>query len=143
MICVDLNVLVYAVDEDSPHHETARKWLEQELSGDRAIGLPWIVLLGFLRLTTRTGVLKRPMAAADAISYVDEWLALPGVHALAPAAGHWRILRELLEEAGTAGNLTVDAHVAALALEHGAVVASFDRDYRRFSGLRLVVPGGG
>ncbi|GMU67372.1 MAG: ribonuclease VapC [Acidobacteriota bacterium] len=143
MICVDLNVLLYAVDEDSPHHETARKWLEQELSGDRAIGLPWIVLLGFLRLTTRAGVLRRPMAAADAISYVDEWLALPGVHALAPTAGHWRILRELLEEAGTAGNLTVDAHVAALALEHGAVVASFDRDYRRFAGLRLVVPGGG
>ena len=143
MICVDLNVLLYAVDEDSPHHESARKWLELELSGDRAIGLPWIVLLGFLRLTTRSGVLRRPMAARDAVSYMDEWLALPGVHALSPTGGHWRILRELLEEAGTAGNLTVDAHVAALAIEHGAVVASYDRDYRRFSGLRVVVPGEG
>jgi len=141
MICVDLNVLLYAVDEESERHEAARRWLERELSGERPVGLAWIVLLGFLRITSRAGVLRRPMSAADAIGYVDEWLAIPGVRAIGPSENHWRVLRELLEAAGTAGNLTSDAHLAALAIEHGAVIASFDHDFRRFPGVRLEIPG--
>jgi toxin-antitoxin system PIN domain toxin len=141
VICIDLNVLLYAIDEESAHHAAARAWLEAELSGSRPVGLAWSVLLGFLRIASRPGVLRRPMAASDAIAYVDEWLALPGVMPLAPTASHWRILRELLAAAGTAGNLTSDAHLAALAIEHGAAIASFDHDFRRFPGVRLEVPG--
>lgn len=140
MICIDLNVLLYAIDEESAHHAKARAWLEAELSGSRPVGLAWSVLLGFLRIASRPGVLRRPMAASDAIAYVDEWLALPGVTPLAPTASHWRILRELLASAGTAGNLTSDAHLAALAIEHGLTLHSTDGDFARFPRLRWTNP---
>ncbi|MEK7316451.1 MAG: type II toxin-antitoxin system VapC family toxin [Candidatus Eisenbacteria bacterium] len=141
MILVDLNVLLYAIDEDAPQHDAARGWFEREMSGDEPVGFAWIVLLGFLRLTTRAGILRRPLAPEDSTQYIDEWLAHPGARAVAPTERHWPILRGLLSHSGTAANLTGDAHLAALALEHGASIASFDRDFRRFAGVRLIVPG--
>lgn len=141
MICIDLNVLLYAIDEESARHAAARSWLEAELSGSRPVGLAWSVILGFIRIASRPGVLRRPMESSEAIAYVDEWLALPGVAPLVPTASHWRILRDLLAASGAAGNLTSDAHLAALAIEHGAALASFDHDFRRFPGVRLEVPG--
>lgn len=140
MILVDANVLIYAVDADSAHHQAARRWLETALSGTESVGLAWVVILAFLRLTTRPGILRRPMSLERSLSFVDEWLAQPYVRAVGPGDGHWPILRKLLRETGTAGNLTSDAHLAALALEHGASICSTDADFGRFPGVDRVDP---
>jgi len=142
VILVDANVLIYAVDGDSPHHRPARRWLEQALSGTRPIGLAWIVILAFLRLTTRSGILRKPLSPEHALAFVDEWLAQPYVSAVSPGEGHWTILRKLLRDSGTAGNLTSDAHLAAAALELGASVCSTDGDFGRFPGVERISPLG-
>jgi hypothetical protein len=140
VILVDANLLIYAIDADSPQHERARPWLERMLSDAAPVGLPWIVILAFVRITTRAGILRRPLALADALAYVDSWLQQPCVEIIAPGEQHWPILRRLLEATGTAGNLTSDAHIAALALERGAAVCSTDHDFARFPGIRHVNP---
>jgi toxin-antitoxin system PIN domain toxin len=140
VILVDANVLIYAIDSDSPHHQAARRWLERALSGTTPIGLAWIVILAFLRLTTRAGILRRPLPPERAMAFVDEWLAQPYVRAVSPGEGHWTILRKLLRDSGTAGNLTSDAHLAAMALELGASVCSTDADFERFAGVDRVNP---
>jgi toxin-antitoxin system PIN domain toxin len=140
VILVDANVLVYAVDQDSPQHPLARPWVEGAFSGPEPIGLPWMVLLAFLRLVTRAAVVRRPLPVDAALAYVDEWLALPAVQAVAPGPGHWAVLRTLLAASGLAGNLTTDAHIAALALELRAPLCTADRDFLRFPGVRVVGP---
>lgn len=140
MILLDANLLVYAVDADSPRHRAGRKWLEETLSGSTPVGLPWTVLLAFLRITTRAGILARPLRPDHALGYVDSWLAQPFVSAVAPGPGHWLILRNLLRTTGVAGNLTSDAHLAALAIERGAPIYSTDRDFGRFPGVEHVDP---
>ena len=140
MKVVDLNLLLYAVNRDSFPHSRARVWLERSLSGDEPVGMPWTVLLGFLRLSTTARVLPRPLAVEEALAVVDSWLARPVVVPLAPGPEHWRILRALLEDAGAAGNLVSDAHLAALAIESGAELCSSDSDFARFPTLRLTNP---
>lgn len=140
MILVDANVLIYAVDADAPHHARARHWLEEALSGTTRVGLPWVVLLAFLRVTTRDGILARPLTPRAAFDYIDSWLAQPNVEPVAPGPNHWPRLRSLLNSAGMAGNLTSDAHLAALAVEHGAALYSADNDFKRFPGLDHVNP---
>lgn len=140
MILLDANLLIYAVDADAPQHGAARGWLERTLSSDAAVGLPWIVVLAFVRVTTRAGVLRRQLSLEQAIGFVDEWLGQPYVELVGPGAGHWPLLKKLLREAGAAGNLTSDAHLAALAIESGCELASTDHDFRRFAGIRLVNP---
>ena len=142
MILVDANILIYAIDRDSPHHARARRWLEETLSGDTRVGLPWIVILAFIRLTTRPGIVRSPMPPDRAVAFVDAWLRQPYVTALGPGEHHWAVLSNLLRSSGTAGNLTSDAHVAALALEHGCTIVSADNDFRRFSGVTHVNPLG-
>jgi uncharacterized protein len=137
---VDANVLIYAVNSDSVHHETSRRWLETALSGTEPIGLTWGVLLAFLRVTTRRGILERPLATADALAYIDSWLQQPAVELVVPGPSHWTILRALIAAAGTAGNLTSDAHLAAQAVEGGWTLVSTDHDFRRFSGLDVLNP---
>jgi toxin-antitoxin system PIN domain toxin len=141
VILVDANILVYAVDRDSARHEPAREWLEETLSSAEPVGLAWLVVLAFLRVVTRPGLLRRQLAVESALEVVDRLLAAPGARVVEAGPRHWTILRELLADSGAAGNLTSDAHLAALALEQGAAVASFDHDFRRFPGVRLVVPG--
>ncbi len=140
MILVDANLLIYAVDADAPHHWAARQWMEETLSGTERVGLAWIVLLAFLRITTNPAAVRRPLAVERALRYVDGFLAQPFVEAVGPGESHWPLLRNLLAGTGTAGNLTSDAHLAAVALERGAVVYSTDNDYRRFPGVRHVNP---
>jgi uncharacterized protein len=140
VILIDANLLIYAIDRDSPHHEQARPWLEQLLSGTTVVGLAWIVVLAFIRITTRPGVLGRPLSAEHAMAFVDGWLDQPYVNAVAPGEDHWRILRNLLRTTGTAGNLVADAHLAAIALEHGAAIYSTDHDFKRFPGIEHVNP---
>jgi toxin-antitoxin system PIN domain toxin len=140
VIFLDANLLIYAVDSDAPHHLHVRQWLEDTLSGDARVGLAWVVLLAFLRVTTRERILVRPLAPGDAMNYVTGWLAQPNVEPISPGPNHWPVLRSLLQASGMAGNLTTDAHLAAMAIEHGAALYSTDNDFRRFSGLEHVNP---
>jgi toxin-antitoxin system PIN domain toxin len=137
---VDANVLIYAVNSDAAHHQRSRRWLESALSGTEPVGMTWGVLLAFLRITTRRGILERPLPSDDAVAYVDSWLQQPAVELVVPGPNHWTILRTLIISSGTAGNLTSDAHLAAHALEGGWTLVSTDDDFRRFGGLNVLNP---
>lgn len=140
MKLVDANVLLYAVDERSPHHKVAKPWLEERLSGPETFAFAWAVLLAFIRLVTNPRVFERPLSGEEALDLVDSWLAQPNATILHPTDRHSRLLRELLAPLGTAGNLTSDAHIAALAIEHGAELCSADADFGRFPGLQWTNP---
>ena len=140
MKLVDANLLLYAVDEGSPHHSVARPWLEERLSGSETFAFAWAVLLAFLRLVTNPRVFENPLSGEDAFDLVDSWLAQPNATVLHPTDRHSQLLRELLAPLGTAGNLTSDAHLAALAVEHGAELCSADADFGRFAGVQWTNP---
>ena len=140
MILVDANLLIYSVDTDSYHHETARRWLEETFSGATSVGLAWIVILAFLRITTRADVFHRPLTPERALDYVGTWLSQPYVSAVGAGDHHWAVLSNLLRTSGTAANLTSDAHLAALAIELGAPIYSTDNDFRRFHGVQHINP---
>lgn len=142
MILIDTNLLIYAVNRDASHHKAARQWFEQTLSGGERVGLPWVCLLAFLRLTTRPGILANPLTVDQATAFVDGWLEQPFVEPVVPGSGHWPILRHLLHATGTGGNLTSDLHLAAMAIERGARIYSADHDFQRFAGLDHVNPLG-
>jgi toxin-antitoxin system PIN domain toxin len=133
----DTNVLVNAVHEASPFQPVAKNWMEAAFNGSAGVGLAWIVLLGFLRVSTRAGILRRPLPVAEALAVVDSWLTHPNARIVHPGERHPGILGRLLLSAATSGNLTADAHLAALAIEHNAEVGTFDRDFKRFAGLRF------
>lgn len=132
----DVNLLLYAVDQQSAHHEPARRWLEDVLSGTEPVGFPWQVVLGFIRIGTNARLLAAPMTAEVATSYVAQWLGRSVSLPLSPTDRHLLLLREFLGTSGTAGNLVSDAHLAALAIEHGGELCSADTDFARFPGLR-------
>lgn len=132
----DVNLLLYAIDEDSPRHEAARPWVEELFGGAETVALAWSVLLAFVRLTTKPQVMTDPLGVDEALAVVDGWLARPNVVVVHPTDRHARLLRELLEPFGTGGNLTTDAHLAALSIEHGAELCSSDADFSRFPGVR-------
>jgi len=136
MIIIDVNLLVYAVNEDAPCHRHAKAWLETVVAGTETVGLPWTVLLAFLRLTTKSGLFQHPLDVATAFELVDAWLAQPSVIVPEPSARHFQTLRDLVTPLGTGGNLTSDAHLAALAIEHRAELCSTDNDFSRFPRLR-------
>ena len=136
----DVNLLLYALDETSPHHGRARPWLEGLLSGTEPVGFAWTVLLAFLRLSTRALVFAEPLGPDEAFDVVEGWLAQPNAMVLEPTERHLAVLRGLVEPLGTAGNITTDAHLAALAIEHGAELCSADTDFQRFPGLRWINP---
>jgi uncharacterized protein len=140
MKVIDLNLLIYAVNRDAPLHERARKWWESCLSGKESIGLPWIVLLGFLRITTHPGIMPAPLSPDQAMDIVDTWLAQEPVKILNPTDRHWDILKQLIRHMKTASNMTTDAHIAALALETGGLLYSSDNDFSRFPNLEWKNP---
>jgi toxin-antitoxin system PIN domain toxin len=140
VILLDTSLLIYAIDSDSVRHAQARRWLEGVLSGTQWVGLPWIVLLAFVRITTRAGILRKPLPVEAAVAFIDGWMEQPYVTLVGPGDNHWAVLRNLLLAEGTAGNLTSDAHLAALAIEHGCTVASTDHDFRRFAGVTVFNP---
>lgn len=142
MQIVDVNVLLYAVNEDAPNHAVARKWLDRSLSGEEPVGFAWQVVLAFLRLTTRHGLFPTPLTTEAATDVVRGWLGEPLAVVVEPTARHLQLLRGLLLETGSRGNLVGDAHLAALALEHGAGIVSFDADFGRFAGVRWTRPPG-
>ena len=141
MTIPDVNLLVHAYNSDFPQHESARRWWEEMLNrGNAAVGLPWAVLLGFLRIATSRAVLSRPFRVAEAVAVARSWLRQDAVQIVMPGERHGEILFRLLEEIGTAGNLTTDAHLAALAIEFRGEVATTDSDFARFPGLRWFNP---
>jgi hypothetical protein len=140
VITVDANILLYAIDEHSPMNTVSRTWWEQTLSSSETIALDWNVLLAFVRISTRANVFLKPLKVDEAMGLLDSWLSLSNVTVLSPTDRHVFVLRELLKPLGTAGNLTSDAHLAALAIEHGATLYSFDSDFARFTGLRWANP---
>ena len=140
MILPDVNLLVHAHNSDSGVHESARQWWDQCLAGTEGVGLAWIVMLGFVRITTHPRVLVRPLPVADVLDRIESWLQLPHVHIPQPSSRHFSGLRANLEGIGTAGNMTTDAHLATLAIQRGYVLYTTDADFMRFRDLRWVNP---
>ena len=141
MRLVDANVLLYAINPATAHHERARTWLDEALEGPETVGFAWTVLLAVIRISTSPVIFERPLDAAVACDIVRGWLARPFAMVVEPTARHLDLLAGLLAEAGTAGNLVADAHLAAVAAEHDAAIVSFDADFGRFAGIRWSRPG--
>jgi hypothetical protein len=140
VILVDANLLVYAHVESLPGNRRARLWLDDTLNGAAPVGLPWQSLLAFLRLVTNPRVFDRPESVGEAWRQVLAWLACDTVWVPQPTERHAEVFGTLLEDPGVHGNLIPDAHLAALALEHGLLLCSADGDFARFPGLRWLNP---
>ena len=136
MILPDVNLLIHAYDSGASGHVAARRWWERTLSGTEAVGLAWVTILGFIRLTTNRAVMTNPWPADVAVGHVEDWLAQPNVRTAHPGERHAALLFSLLRDLGAAANLTTDAHLAALAIEHGYTLYSLDADFGRFTGLK-------
>jgi uncharacterized protein len=137
---VDANVLLYAVNSASEHHEPSLRWLDEALSGADSVGLAWVPLLAFVRLTTKEGLFPSPMSPQEAVGQVTDWLGAPGAVAVHPTPRHADVLSNMLAHVGTGGNLVNDAHLAALAVEHRASIVTYDNDFGRFDGVRWDPP---
>lgn len=140
MILPDVNLVIHAYNSDSPVHPAARRWWEELLGGSRPVGLAWVTIFGFIRISTHRHILANPMPVATACAHARAWLAQPYVSVVHPGGRHAEIYFGLLEALGTAGNLTRDAHLAALAIEYQAELHSTDADFARFQGLRWTNP---
>lgn len=140
MIIPDVNLLVYAYDEASPFHPKAGKWWASCLAGSRVVGIPWAVALGFVRLTTNPRVFADPLSVDEATAHVESWLDRQVVRIVHPGPRHAALVFGFLRENGAGGNLTTDAHIAALAIASRAVVHTTDTDFLRFSGVEWVNP---
>jgi uncharacterized protein len=142
MKLVDTNLLVYAHVPALAQHAPARRWLEQSLSEDEAVGLAWASVLGFLRVVTNPRIFRVPLLLDRAVAVVDDWLEQQAVEIILPTPRHWSTLRQMLTAGQAGGPMATDAHLAALSLEHGATVYTTDRDFSRFPGVRVVNPIG-
>ncbi len=145
MILVDANLLIYAHVSSTEQHPRAKSWLDARLNGNAPVGLPWPSLLAFLRLVTNPRVFARPEPVEAAWQQITQWLAAPVAWVPSPSARHAEVLGELVAATGARGNLVPDAHLAALAIEHGLTLCSTDGDFARFPGLawRNPLAGGG
>jgi uncharacterized protein len=139
-VIVDANILLYAADDSTEFHERARRWLEEALNGPSRVGLPWPALAAFLRISTHPRAARNPLTAREAWEFVTDWLGAGPAWIPQPGPRHAEIFRRLTVTAGLQGNLVSDAHLAALALEHGVGICSADSDFARFPGLAWVNP---
>jgi len=142
VIVVDANVLLYAYDAADPRHQKAASWLERAFGGSDDVGLPLTVVLAFIRIATDPRVYEAPRDPVEAVELVHAWLSRTNVHLIGPTEGHWTTLGRLVTVGKARGSMIMDAHVAALALERGATLATTDSDFTRFPGLRTVDPTG-
>lgn len=140
MKLVDTNVLLHAVNSALPEHRPAKFWLDNALSGGAPVGFAWLALIGFVRIATHPSIFQRPLSVPEALDVVDAWLEAAPATVLQPRTTHAAVLRRMLEHAGSAGNLSNDAHLAALAIEHKATVVTFDSDFGNFPGVRSERP---
>lgn len=140
MRLVDVNILVYAVNSSLSEHHVIKPWLERQLAADRPVGLCWTVLSGFLRVATRKHAAGDALSLDQALELVSAWLDHSGTRLVQPSEEHWFLFSDCLREAGRAGSITTDAHLAAIAIGNGAELASCDTDFARFSKLRWFNP---
>ena len=140
MNLVDANLLLYAEDTSSEHHDAARVWWDGQLSDSEPVGLCWPVLNAFIRIGTNARIHQRPLTLKEAVARVQSWLDQPCVRLLQPTENHWAIFQEMLRSGKAVGNLVSDAHLAALAVEHNCILRSTDADFSRFCGLKWKNP---
>lgn len=140
MVVPDANLLIYAFDRSSPNYKVAKPWWEGLMDGTEWIGLDWNVILAFIRISTNPRINPSPFSIGEIENIVGDWLAMSNVMIINPGSNHFSILCRLMNEAGVASNLVSDAHLAALAIENRATLHSHDRDFQRFSGLKLYDP---
>lgn len=140
MILVDANLLIYAYINDLPQHESARKWLDGQFNQGERVGLPWPSLLAFVRIVSNPRIFERPLGVQTIWQQLDDWLKLTGVWIPLPTSRHSKILSQLLLYAAGRPNLVPDAHLAALAIEHGLTLCSSDGDFARFPDLKWKNP---
>jgi len=140
MTIIDANVLLYAYNADAPQQRTAAQWLAKLLRSGETIGLPWVTVWAFIRISTNSRIWTNPRSAREAFAIVGEWLSQPGVVPLQPGPLHAEVLEKLVVDHNATGPLVTDALLAALAIEHGALLASTDQDFRRFPDLRWLNP---
>ena len=140
MIAIDANLLLYASDTSSAYHQASRRWLESTLSREEPVGIAWAVVLAFLRVGTNQRIRQNAFTLHEAIAIAAGWLERPTVTLLNPGERHWEILREEMTKGQARGPLVTDAHLAALAIEHGCTLATTDRDFARFPGLDFFNP---
>jgi uncharacterized protein len=140
VILIDANILIYAHVNSFAQHHVAREWLDQQLNGSAPVGLPWASLLAFLRLVTNSRIFEHPESIEDAWSQVQAWLACESVWTPEPTERHAEVLGEILKLPGVHGNLVPEAHLAALAMEHGLTLCSTDGDFAQFRAVRWVNP---
>lgn len=136
MILVDANLLLYAVDNASRYHARARSWWDDQLSGHAPVGLAWQVLTAFIRIGTNPRLLQRPLSLEEAAEQIQSWLDQPCTRIVRPSESHWTVFQRLLLEGQATANLAMDAHLAALAIEHGCTLMSADADFARFPKLK-------
>ena len=140
MILVDANILLYAYHTRSEHHESCRLWVEEKFSGPSPVGLPWLAIWAFLRISTNPRAFEKPLSMKEAEAIVSSWFDAPAVRVVGPGERYWEILSHLLLEAQVSGPLVTDAALAALAIENGAGVCTTDRDFGRFEGVKVLDP---
>ena len=140
MILLDANLLLYAYDQSSKHNARAKAWLQAVVNGPEPVLLPWVTLLAFLRISTNPRALATPLLMHEAAALAQGLLEQPTITLIGPGERHWEILSRLCDEAQVRGPLVTDAHLAALAIEHGAVLCSADQDFARFQSLRWKNP---
>jgi hypothetical protein len=140
MILVDTNILIYAEDKLSLHHEEARQWWDTQLSGESPVSLCWSILSSFIRISTNRQIFIKPLTMKQAITRIQSWIDQPCVRLINPTESHWQIFKSMLLEGQAMANLVVDAHLAALAIEHGCTLYSTDSDFSRFPKLKWKNP---
>lgn len=140
MILIDANLLLYAHAPRTAQHDASRTWLESTVAGPELVRFAWVTLWAFLRIATNPRAFEEPLTGAEACSALDGLLAQPSAGVLEPGERHWDILKSLLDRGQAVGPLVMDATLAAIALEHGAVLATTDRDFSRFAGLKWFNP---
>ena len=140
MILVDANILLYAENSLHPRNREARTWWDDQLSGSRSVYLCWTVLSAFIRIGTNPRVFEHPLSLEQAVARVQSWLEQPCTRVVRPTDRHWTVFQQMLSDGQAVANLVTDAHLAALAIEHGCELASTDSDFARFSKLKWINP---
>jgi len=140
MMLIDANLLLYARLSSFPEHDRARVWLDEQLNGPAPVGLAWPSLVSFVRISINPRVFDRPLTVATAWKQVREWLACGSVWTPVPTDLHAHVLGRFMMDGSMTPNLVGDAHLAALAVEHGLVLCSADGDFARFEGVRWINP---
>jgi toxin-antitoxin system PIN domain toxin len=140
LILVDANILLYAEDSLNPNHEGARAWWDTQLSGSSIVCLCWTVLCAFIRIATNPRIFEYPLSLEQALDRVQSWLDQPCTRVIRPTERHWTIFQQMLVDGQALANLVTDAHLAALAIEHGCELVSTDSDFARFPKLKWKNP---